>query len=702
MAGSPARCHTLGMDDPAREEPEAGDLPVREAPAPTLPKVRRQTLRDTVLDPWSTTRGGDPLAELEGWGLGLDDPTVTFSHPYSDLVALRQQLRAIPAADRPPEWKLSHIAPWIPPERRSYWDPTTLPTSPFMAARMKATAAAKEAFLRYAATGLRVAAIFDKPDVNISLHTYTRWRREDAAWKDRLDRIRAGLEDDHTFHDKDIVSRRRYFFGFDTYPHQELIIDAINNAPAGGITLILLPPEAMKTQTVSDILALSIADDPSLRILYVSEKAGDGSMGQKVLADMKARFTDPHYEDPAATDARIQEFQARYGPFRDEVMDKDKPWNANYIKVHKAPAYRDFTFQVAGWRSRILGNRVDKLVFDDVQSGESMGQTEQMLNRIRQTFLTRPGKTGQTIFIGNRIGVGDLYERMIEEGMIDELVIIPALDEEGHSYCEQAWPVEALAQRRQKVGEDIWQRTYMMAPQLAEEATYTQELIDNCRIPISCGPNALEGLGGDARVVCGLDPALGGGNALVVAAFTQSTFRVIDLQLDYRLARNEDIFDRVREMSRYRFSHLVVEINSQQKGLARDDRLHELADKMGFEVVEHQTTASGKWDPSWGVRSMAGSFIRKEVQIPSGDDSTDQRLKPLVDQLLQWRPNISPKLQRQDAVMAFWFAWLYWQREREAFGFNTDQWQTTGTPWKPGDMSGRWGSGRRGRRLAGV
>lgn len=654
-------------------------------PDPPALRTRRQTLRDRVLDAWSTTRAGDPLREIEGWGL---DNVV-------DHLELRATLlHHFPSkATRPPEWSLQHISPWIPPERRSYWDPEKVPTSPLMARRMRETAARKEAFLRLAATGLRVRDILDHPEVGVRQHTYARWRREDPEWCGRLDRIRAGLEDDMTWKDGDIISRRRHFFGYETYAHHQLIIEAIENAPPGGITLILLPPEAGKTAILEDYISLAIADDPSKRILYVSEKAGDGSMGQRVLGTIKGRFTDPWYDDPNAPQHRIPEFQARYGPFRDEAEDKDRPWNANYIKVHKAPAQRDFTFQVAGWRSRIWGNRCDILVFDDVQSGESLSLTEKMLDRIRQSFLTRPGKTGRTIFIGNRVGVGDLYSRMIDEGMVDELVVIPALDEEGHSYCPEMWPVEALAQRRSKVGEDIWQRTYMMAPQLAEEATYTPELIESCRINIPCGFDALKNLP-DARIVCGLDPALGGGNALVVAAFTQDTFRVVDLQLDYRLARNEDIFQRVAEMARYRFTHLVVEINSQQKGLARDDRLTKLASDMGFEVVEHQTSASSKWDPSWGIRSMATSFIRREVQIPDGDEATVLRLKPLVDQLLAWRPEISPKLQRQDAVMAFWFAWLYWQREREAFGFDTSAWRTRGTPWKPGDMTGGWG--RRG------
>src|SRR5690606_3780450 len=149
-----------------------------------------------------------------------------------------------------------------------------------------------------------------------------------------------------------------------------------------------------------------------------------------------------------------------------------------------------------------------------------------------------------------------------------------------------------------------------------------------------------------------------------VAAYTTDRLRILDLFLDYRLTRNEEIFIRVEEAAaRYGFTRLVIERNSQQRGIARDDRLRALGAKYGFEIVEHETGAN-KWDAAWGIRSMASTFIRREIEIPDGDDWTAKRMEPLVEQLTSWRPDVPAKLLRQDAVMSLWFNWRDWQRER--------------------------------------
>jgi hypothetical protein len=672
----------LASQPPRRRAPRVSTptLPDEPIPVPTMAETR-----------WGTTRGGDTRNELEGWGL---DP------PHSsDLVALRMELKRLKTQ---PQWLVGHISPVSPSylsQSTSYY--TQRPNSPARARRHQATENHKRTFLAALENGLTVEHAARL--TSVSPHTIGAWRRRDLSFDARYQQIMSGERNVPTgaaaHYDGTFAGTRKFYFGYDSYAHHLAIIDAIDKTPEGGVTMVLCPPEAGKTSVLEDYLCHRLAHDPNYRILYVTETAGTGGHAQKVLSTVKERMTDPDYSDPNAPQTRIPEWIARFGPFHDPVEDTDKPWNQNYIKLSKTSGRRDYSLQCAGWRSRIYGARCDLLVFDDVQSDVSLGQTEQMLRTIRRTFLSRPGKKGKTIFIGTRIGKGDVYERLIEEGVVDELVQIPALDTDGNSYCPEMWPPDDLAKKRVKVGEDAWWSAYMQQPQMAEDATFTDELLDEAKDidTFACRRPDLV-IGGDAgagswKIIAGLDPALGGGNALHVAAVNHSAFRVVDQFINYRLMRNEDIFSRIKEATRYHFTELIVERNSQQRGLARDDRLREIADRFGFRIVEHET-GNNKWDFNYGIAAMAGSFVRHEVIIPWGDDLSRARMQPLIDELRGWRPNLTPKLQRQDMVMSMWFCWLWWQKQRHIERTDEDQWQAEGTPWEPGDMSGRWSQKR--------
>ena len=629
-----------------------------------------------------TDKDGTWLTELPGWGID----------GYDDLIALRARLRREPTQL---EWTPTYQAP--PPKVQSksgYYETPREHLSPSTQRQMARAEARRFSFLNLLSSGKTVREACEI--VGISQSTYTAWKNRHEDFRLKVDRIHSGLAPE-TSVDDSFISRRRYYFGFETYTHQKRIVDAMEDTPDGGITLIIVSPEAGKTTLITDWCSDKTAEDPNTRILYVSEKSDGQSPAAKVLADLKDRMTNVDYDDPDTNyPSHIPEWHARYGPFHDESLDRDRPWNAKYCKVHKASGRRDYTFQVASWRSKIYGSRCDWLILDDIQSAEGIGDTERILDRLRKTFFNRPGRKGRTIIIGTRVGVNDVYERLVEEipDRLIRVVQIPALDSEGNSYCPEMWPEDALADKRAIVGEDGWLTAYMMQPQASGVNTFNEEMLDGARDPsyrYGGRDPALISL-----VIAGLDPALGGGNAIVCAQTTSTEFRVLAAQVDYGLARNEDIYAIIRSMCRYRFTQLVVEKNSQQRGIARDDRLKELAKMFGFRIVEHET-GQNKWDFILGVGAMAGDFIRGAIRFPDATPDCRKRMEHLRTELLAWRPNVDPKLLRQDLVMALWFTWLIWSRskKRQKRKGNDPSWQTRGTPWRPGDMSGRWSSAPR-------
>lgn len=654
----------------------------RPLPPPPAPDVATVVQRDPTPPGWELDRDTDDagtwLPYLVGWG--IDD--------HDDLAALHDELLTIPPQAY---WTPDYLAPL--PVVRTESGHLETPAHLLTPHRQRLNAlgdARRLSLINLIASGRTVVQACEA--VGISARTYGQWRIRYPDFRNKVNRIRQGLAVDGDVDDS-FIARRRHYFGFETYEHHRRMVDAIETTPDGGITLIIVPPEAGKTTTLTDWVSDKIATNPNVRILYVSEKADGMAPAAKVLADVQARMTDPDYDDPDTNyPSHIPEWQARYGPFRDDTLDRDRPWNAKYCKVHKASGRRDYTFQIASWRSKVYGARCDYLIFDDVQSAEGIGDTDRILDRCRKTFFSRPGKKGRTIFIGTRVGVNDVYERLSEEipDHMIRVVQIPALNSRGESYCPEMWPEQDLANKRAVVGEDGWLTAYMMQPQVSGVNTFSEEMLNDARdssYTYGWRNPALVSL-----IIAGLDPALGGGNAIVCAQTTATQFRVLAAQVDYGLARNEDIYAVIRSMCRYRFTQLVVEKNSQQRGLARDDRLRDLSKIYGFRIVEHET-GQNKWDFIMGVGAMAGSFIRREIHFPDADQASRKAMEPLRHELLAWRPNVAPKLLCQDLVMALWFTWLIWTRSKrkQAREGADPSWNTLGTPWRPGDMSGRWG-----------
>lgn len=160
----------------------------------------------------------------------------------------------------------------------------------------------------------------------------------------------------------------------------------------------------------------------------------------------------------------------------------------------------------------------------------------------------------------------------------------------------------------------------------------------------------------------GVDPALGGGCALV-CAHLGSKLTVLDAITKTGLNRTEEILGLVEEFAiRFRPSFVIIEIDSQQKGLGNDDRMRALGHRYGFAIRPHVTRGQ-KVDEQFGVASMDQSFRRAEISIPWKEQSDRDRMNDLVSQLKSWRPDIKTKNLTQDLVMALWFVWKHWRMQ---------------------------------------
>lgn len=546
--------------------------------------------------------------------------------------------------------------------------------------RLRQTQERQDKYLALIAQGATVAAAAEGAGVHKA--TPERWAREDREFRERRDEIRR-LQRDARFADAEeagdvtpldgtFATFRKAMFNLETYYHQAKIIEAIENAPPMEIVLVNLPPEHGKTTVLVDFICRTLALEPDTRITYVSEGQG---LARRVVGQVKNRMTRADL---------FPEFITRYGPFHlDEGGDSDRAWTADYIKVHKADAdEKDYSLEARGWKSAISGTRADILLIDDLQSLRSLNLTDQMVETIRQDFLSRVGKFGKVVMVGTRVGDGDIYDRLIELDLIHTYVNLPAVDRHGKALCPEMWDEEQLAKRKKQVGPIVWNRTYQQRPNDAGDKTFPKEILEIAQNDelglygrMEDGSNAAAGM---LRAMT-LDPALGGMCSIEGMAFDSDRLVMLDAVNRVGLGRWEQIFALIDGMAaQVRPAILVVEKNAMQKGIARDERLRKLGRKHGFRIVEHET-GRNKTDPMIGIAQMPADFRAGRIWVPNADEECKRKFDPLLTQLHRWRPDVPTRSLQQDAVMAFWFGWLQWEQRRHRVTDSLEaQWKTEG------------------------
>lgn len=232
---------------------------------------------------------------------------------------------------------------------------------------------------------------------------------------------------------------------------------------------------------------------------------------------------------------------------------------------------------------------------------------------------------------------------------------------------------EELAETQKVVGSEAWARQYMQRPMSKQGKTFSERMVQECLDGSRGITDHFDILSPGMMRIASLDPALSGHAAFMVAGIDAEKLYLVDSVDMLSPGRYEELWDKVEELSiKWQPTAWVIEGNAVQGGIARSDRIQEIAEKQGFIIHTHQT-GRNKQDTDIGVASMAGTFRRHQISIPNGDDEAVQAFAPLLDQLDRWRPDVPTRLLIQDQVMALWFLHLEWQRRRPEFANRIDR-----------------------------
>jgi hypothetical protein len=510
-------------------------------------------------------------------------------------------------------------------------------------------------------------------------------RQASMPWRQRQDEFEPVLRKNYKTWVEYQVDFRKQYFNHDTFDHQWKMLEALERAPAGGITLILIPPEWTKSTLISDVIVGDICDDPNFRIALLSEGQ---DLARKQLGRLQRRLT---YDGGDGVPPLIEHF----GPFK-PAPSSPKKWNADEFTILTSDHDEaDPTVLSVGILGAIRGLRWNRVYGDDIQSLRNLTATAKIIQVIRGDVVTRPGKDGKLIFAGSRVGREDVYGEMERLELIDELFILPALDlhkpfgqqsnfprqttPDGVPIVNEAgeqmgWSDEDLAQRREKVGEDQWSRVYMQQPQSDFSSLLTDEnILDATDLDRQVGQPAK----GEVARMAGFDPSLQNHAAYVHCGYDSQHLFVLDVIDLYKPTTNQRMFAEIqRGTMKYKPDWWVIENNTLQSGYLTDDAFLELRDEFKFNAVGHHTGGQ-KEDEKLGVPTMMAAICRGEIRFPkiSADHIGFSRL---FDQLKSWRPDIPSKRLVQDEVMALWFCYLLWKKLREQVEFDLSGWKRQG------------------------
>jgi len=503
--------------------------------------------------------------------------------------------------------------------------------------------------------------------VNVTKGTFYKWRSNDvnfqrasrAAQHEGQDLV--SMAEAGNYHALPFHILRKMCFGRDTYGYQQKIIDIIEYAPEGEIVMILLPPGVGKTMTVEDWLSIELAKNQKLRVMYISESK---DLGERTMEVIKTRFENE--------DGQYSKLSEMFGALYHE--DGDLTWRADAIRLPGGDMeLRDYNLRTRGMRSQISSIRADIIIMDDIQTSNTLGQTNRYMRDIRRTILTRREGAirGKVIYIGTRLEMGDLPERMVEEGMVleDNLYIMPLINSEGVSNFEEVICTKDLPLLVRQQG-DMFQAVYQQNPAGGGGNTFSDIVSQSLdpRYTVNTWHEAHEVASDKPQEILGrvtsIDPALTGGNAIIAAGWSMTDIWIYDLDLEFNTGKMSYAENKIEEfLLAYQSDTLIIEDKAYQKALLTSERIETMCSSYGVSLKKH-TTGGEKHDTVFGVAKMETPLSNGRIHMPWGDEFSTKQMTPLRQQLLMWRPDVPTKAIVQDLVMALWFIHVYVMYER--------------------------------------
>lgn len=484
--------------------------------------------------------------------------------------------------------------------------------------------------------------------------------------------------------------------------------------------LINTPPFHAKSVTITiDYVVYRLCMDPSFRVILVSETS---TLAEDFLFGIKTRLDHPDYID----------LQKAYAPDGGWKATSEQ-WTGSRIVFggdQREGGEKDPNVQAIGMGSQIYGRRADLIILDDTVTGKNVREWEKQMKWLRREVSSRLEMGGKLLVVGTRIAPVDLYSQLmnpehyangrvpwthfaapaiLEEGIKPDGSVDPGKHVTLWPWSEQSWQngddecdcgteecregfVDEEGRRlyprwdglhleigpRADNNATEWALVYQQRS-VAEDATFPEHAIRKSTNGARyCGLLQADRVGHpfggmhNKYVIAGLDPAIKGYAGIVVLAVDRETQKRYVLNVwNMKAPTGEQLKNKMKEITEeYSVDEWRVEKTGLLQFFSQDTALRHWFTTRGIRFTEH-TTGSNKWDPSFGVSSLAPLFgVYDKAWDADSDDPWRVIQEPLVElprpnlesmkafihQLVTWTPDLDPNKIPCDLVMAFWFA----------------------------------------------
>ena len=250
-----------------------------------------------------------------------------------------------------------------------------------------------------------------------------------------------------------------FVHGRPLYAHQ--LVWAEELLVAGGKTLIVAPPESLKSSTVRMFIEWSIGRDPDLCVLLVMNTATQ-AMRQVMSVAETIEKSDVYHE-----------------VFPGVVPNKPRGWSHEAIFVRRGNESRpDPTVYGTGIDGPYQGSHVDMLIIDDPtdqQDVRSQATMSSQRDRIRGVLLDRLNEGGRLFTILTRWGEADLMRDFVEMGLSVIENPIEGRYPWGRLLCPELFPDERISRVKAEKGSALYYLTYMCDPGAASGSIIKRE-----------------------------------------------------------------------------------------------------------------------------------------------------------------------------------------------------------------------------------
>lgn len=391
-----------------------------------------------------------------------------------------------------------------------------------------------------------------------------------------------------------------------------------------------------------------LGENPNRRMAFISNTA---KMAQKNLAAIRANIE---------RNTKVREVFPHLKP-----SDEDEaPWHSTKITVQRDIISRDPSLQVCGVFGDIVGSRLDVIMLDDVldfANTRSPDQMEKLIQWIESTVIQRLTDGGLLIAIGTPWHPDDLLHCLAEKADFavyrKGAVKNPDIPEEyWKPLWPEQWPIERLLQRKRIIHPVEFARTYLCVTRTDENARFQRIWLDRA-MQLGRGRKIVFE---QPRLVTGQPmPCFTGVDLGIGQDEKHDQTSIFTIGLDERMRRvllniqtgrwqGPEIVQRLRT-TYARFGSLIYcESNQGQEYIIQFSTVE------GPIPVIARNTGSNKWNPDFGVESIAVEMQGAMWVLPTGDSGQDvhPEVAAFVKDCLYYRP----KEHTPDRLMAAWLA----------------------------------------------